>query len=256
MFSSHGAGGGTPRCTGAPTGIGQRRVLDGPAVCRYTMVNARRRVGLGDRRRGGRDGGVARPHAAATRSTASSTLSWPPRSTMVASPTWGEPRRWGGGSCSGRGAAGPKRPRSPLPTPGWQSTTASRPPRRQRKSSRASGCRTGGRTARRRWPRAPRRCSPPETATGRAPRASPRRPPPPSPGVPIRSTRSAAPAPWVAISEGPRGPSTRRASSHLCFSPPGWREPKFCSTSAASAERAYRWPARSPMRLAIRAPSF
>src|SRR5579863_1867284 len=37
------------------------RVLDGSTVCRYTMMNARRRVGPGDRRRGRRDGGVARP---------------------------------------------------------------------------------------------------------------------------------------------------------------------------------------------------
>ena len=68
--------------------------------------------------------------------------------------------------------------------------------------------------------------------TGREPRASLPLRPRPSPGSPIRSMRWVGRAPSAAISRARRGLSTPRASSRLCFSPPGWRGPKFCSISA------------------------
>ena len=152
------------------------------------MVNARRRVGAGDRRRGGRDGGVARPARgdAVDRQLDAELAAALDRGGIA---DLGRAQAVGRRLVLGAGGGRSKRPRSPLPTPAWRSTTASRPPRRRRRSSRASGCRTGGRTVPRRWPRAPRRCSPPETATGRAPRVSPRPRPPPSPG-PLSALRA------------------------------------------------------------------
>ena len=183
----------------------------------------------------------------AARSTASSTPSWRRRSTVAASPTSGAPRRWGGGWCSGRAAGGPRRPRSPLPTPGWRSTTAlpTAPEAEEILARFGAAGRAGGRPSRR-WPRAPRRCSPPETATARAPRASPRPRPPPSPGVPHPLYALGRARALGRRSRGGRaGASRRRASSRRRFSPPGWRGPRFCSTSATSAG------ARAPLDAAL-----